>query len=50
VRASRRSRDSLLKRLPTLDQVAHAALYAASDHAGAMTGAVMNISCGSLVD
>jgi NAD(P)-dependent dehydrogenase (short-subunit alcohol dehydrogenase family) len=41
---------TLLKRLPTLAQVADAAAFAASDRAGAMTGAIVNLSCGSLVD
>lgn len=41
---------TLLGRFPTLDQVAQAALFAASPHAGAMTGAIMNLSCGSVVD
>lgn len=41
---------TLLKRLPTLDEVANAAVFLASDHASAMTGAVANLSCGALVD
>lgn len=41
---------TLLKRLPTLAQVADAAVFAASERAGAMTGATMNLSAGSLVD
>jgi 3-oxoacyl-[acyl-carrier protein] reductase len=41
---------TLLKRLPTLAQVAAAAVFAASDEAGAMTGAVMNLTCGSVTD
>ena len=41
---------TLLKRLPTLDQVAHAAVFAASDHAMSMTGAVINMTCGAVVD
>jgi len=40
----------LLKRLPTLAQVADFAAFAASDRAGAMTGAIANLTCGSLVD
>lgn len=40
----------LLKRLPTLDQVADAAAFAASDGASAMTGTVINLTCGSLTD
>jgi 3-oxoacyl-[acyl-carrier protein] reductase len=30
--------------------VADAAAFAASDRAGAMTGAVVNVTCGSVVD
>src|SRR5512134_2992806 len=41
---------TLLKRLPTLDEVAGAAVFAASDRAGAMTGTILNLSCGLLVD
>lgn len=41
---------TLLRRLPTLAQVAQAAVFAASDHAGAMTGSVVNLTCGALVD
>ncbi|MFT3924119.1 MAG: SDR family oxidoreductase [Myxococcales bacterium] len=48
--AARASAGTLLGRFPTLDEVAHAALFAASDHAGALTGAIMNLTCGSLVD
>lgn len=40
----------LLKRLPTLAEVANFAAYAASDRASAMTGAIANLTCGSLVD
>jgi 3-oxoacyl-[acyl-carrier protein] reductase len=36
-------------RLPTLQQVADAAVFAASDRAGAMTGAIVNLSCGSVM-
>ncbi|NEW51488.1 SDR family oxidoreductase [Nocardia cyriacigeorgica] len=42
--------DTRLGRLPRLAEVAHTAVYAASDSAGAMTGAVLNLSCGALVD
>ncbi|GHJ44227.1 short-chain dehydrogenase [Catellatospora sp. TT07R-123] len=42
--------NTLLKRLPTLDDVAEAAVFAASDRAAAMTGTVLNLTCGSLVD
>lgn len=41
---------TMLKRLPTLSEVAETAAFLASDRAGAMTGAVVNLSCGSLVD
>ena len=41
---------TLLKRLPTLADVANFAAFAASDHAAAMTGAIANLSCGFLVD
>ncbi len=41
---------TLLKRLPTLDEVANFAIFAASDYASAMTGAIANLTCGSLVD
>ena len=39
-----------LGRLPTLAEVASAAVFAASDAAGAMTGTVLNLSCGSVMD
>ena len=41
---------SLLGRLPTLEEVANAAAFVASDRAGAMTGTVANLTCGSIVD
>lgn len=41
---------TLLGRLPTLEEVAAYAAFVASDRAGAMTGAIANLSCGSLVD
>lgn len=41
---------TLLKRLPTLAQVADVAAFMASDRAGAMTGTVANLTCGALVD
>ena len=40
---------TLLGRLPTLTQVADAAVFAASDRAGAMTGAVLDLTCGNAV-
>jgi 3-oxoacyl-[acyl-carrier protein] reductase len=36
---------TLLRRLPTLEQ-----LFLASEHAGAMTGAVVNLSAGMILD
>ncbi len=39
-----------LRRFPTLDEVAEAAVFAASPKAGALTGAVMNLSCGLVTD
>ena len=41
---------TLLKRLPGLFEVAETAAFLASDRAGAMTGAVVNLSCGAVVD
>jgi len=41
---------TLLGRLPLLAEVAGAAVFAASDQAGAMTGAVVNLTCGAVVD
>jgi 3-oxoacyl-[acyl-carrier protein] reductase len=41
---------TLLKRLPTLADVAATAAFLASDRAAAMTGTVANLSCGMSVD
>ena len=41
---------TLLKRLPTLDEVADTAAFLASDRAGAMTGTVANLSAGGITD
>ena len=41
---------TLLKRLPTLTEVAETAAFLASDRAGAITGTVANLSGGALVD
>jgi len=41
---------TLLKRLPTLNEVARTAAFLASDDAGAITGAVANLTCGMAVD
>jgi NAD(P)-dependent dehydrogenase (short-subunit alcohol dehydrogenase family) len=40
----------LVERLPSLDQMAATALFAASEGAGAMTGAVLNLSGGVTLD
>ena len=40
---------TLLGRLPTLAQVADAAVFLASDRAGAITGAVTDLTCGNAV-
>jgi 3-oxoacyl-[acyl-carrier protein] reductase len=42
--------DTLIGRLPYLDEVASAAAFLGSDQAGAMTGAVMNLTCGAIID
>ncbi|MBH0161527.1 SDR family NAD(P)-dependent oxidoreductase [Fictibacillus sp. 26RED30] len=39
-----------LGRLPKLKEVADAAVFIASDRASAITGAVMNVTCGSIMD
>lgn len=44
------AQSTLLKRLPTLSEVAETAAFLASDRAGAMTGAIVNLSAGALVD
>ena len=41
---------SILKRYPRVAEVAEAATFAASDRGGALTGTVINLSCGSVVD
>jgi 3-oxoacyl-[acyl-carrier protein] reductase len=48
--AERARTGTLLGRFPTLDEVANFAAFAASDRASAMTGAIANLTCGSLVD
>jgi 3-oxoacyl-[acyl-carrier protein] reductase len=40
---------TLLGRLPTLAQVADAAVFLASDRSGAITGAVVDLSCGNVM-
>jgi 3-oxoacyl-[acyl-carrier protein] reductase len=42
--------DTLTGRLPRLDEVASAAAFLGSDEAGAITGAVMNLTCGAIID
>ncbi|MDQ6834318.1 MAG: SDR family oxidoreductase [Chloroflexota bacterium] len=41
---------TLLKRLPRLAEVANAAAFAASDKASAITGAILNVTCGEIAD
>jgi NAD(P)-dependent dehydrogenase (short-subunit alcohol dehydrogenase family) len=41
---------TLLKRLPTLGEVADVAAFMASGRSRAMTGAIVNMTCGALVD
>ncbi|KOF21351.1 short-chain dehydrogenase [Ensifer adhaerens] len=41
---------TLLGRFPRLEEVADYAAFVASDRASAMTGAIANLTCGSLVD
>lgn len=41
---------ALLRRLPTLDEVATIAAFMASDQAGIITGSVVKLNCGSRVD
>ncbi|HEX8227880.1 MAG TPA: SDR family oxidoreductase [Chloroflexia bacterium] len=41
---------TLLGRLPTLEEVANAAVFMASDWASAMTGSIANLTCGSIID
>lgn len=47
---TRLEESTLLKRLPTLSEVAGAAAFVASDRAGAMTGAIVNLSAGGITD
>jgi len=41
---------TVLGRLPTLEEVANAAAFMASDLASAMTGTIANLTCGSILD
>jgi 3-oxoacyl-[acyl-carrier protein] reductase len=43
-------KDTLLGRLPTLAELAGTAVYLASAAAGAVTGAMVNLSCGAIID
>jgi enoyl-[acyl-carrier-protein] reductase (NADH) len=40
----------LLRRLPTLAEVADVAALMASDRASAMTGTIANVTCGEILD
>lgn len=44
------TRDTLNGRLPLLREVADTAVFLASDGAGAMAGAIVNLSCGAIID
>jgi 3-oxoacyl-[acyl-carrier protein] reductase len=41
---------TLLRRLPTLAEIANATAFLASDQVGAMTGSVANLTCGATLD
>ena len=43
-------RDTLLGHLPRLSDLAGTAVYLASDAAGAVTGAMVNLTCGAIID
>ena len=43
-------KDTLLDRLPRLADLAGTAVYLASDAAGALTGAMVNLTCGAIID
>jgi NAD(P)-dependent dehydrogenase (short-subunit alcohol dehydrogenase family) len=47
---ARLEQGTLLKRLPTLGEVADTAAFVASDRAGAMTATVFNLSAGNIAD
>jgi NAD(P)-dependent dehydrogenase (short-subunit alcohol dehydrogenase family) len=47
---ARLEQGTLLKRLPTLTEVADTAAFVASDRAGAMTATVVNLSAGGFTD
>ena len=44
------AKTTLVGQLPTLDEVANAAAFVASDRAGGMTGAIINLTNGAFVD
>ena len=44
------SKETLLKRAPSLAEVGNVAVLMASDYASPMTGTVANMTCGSIVD
>lgn len=48
--ADRAATGTLLGRFPTLAEIADFAAFVASDRAAAMTGAIVNLTCGSVVD
>ena len=41
---------TILGRMPTLAELANGAAYAASDRATALSGAILNLTCGSVMD
>jgi 3-oxoacyl-[acyl-carrier protein] reductase len=43
-------KDTLLGRLPRLSDLAGTAVYLASDGAGAISGAMVNLTCGAIID
>jgi hypothetical protein len=43
-------KDTLLGRLPRLTELAGTAVYLASDRAGAVSGAMVNLTCGAIID
>jgi 3-oxoacyl-[acyl-carrier protein] reductase len=43
-------KDTLLGRLPRLSDLAATAVYLASDGAGAISGAMVNLTCGAIID
>jgi NAD(P)-dependent dehydrogenase (short-subunit alcohol dehydrogenase family) len=41
---------TLLKRMPMLAETARTVCFLASDHANSLTGAIINASCGEVMD